>query len=249
VLTGITALSAHGDDRVQRIDWVRGSERGSAEVDTLLLHQGVAPNINLASSIGIEHRWDDLQCAFVPQLDAWGTSAIDGIAIAGDGAGIAGAWAAEERGKLAAIAAVRALKPESLSRLPAESSVRAALDAELKARRFVDIMYRPADRFRQPTGDTLVCRCEEISAGQIARTVELGCTGPNQLKSFLRCGMGPCQGRFCGLTVTEVIAKARGVTPQEVGYYRLRPPVKPVTVAELAALPKDDAAVKAVVRG
>jgi hypothetical protein len=61
--------------------------------------------------------------------------------------------------------------------------------------------------------------------------------------------MGPCQGRFCGLTVTEVIAKARGVTPQEVGYYRLRPPVKPVTVAELAALPKDDAAVKAVVRG
>jgi bacterioferritin-associated ferredoxin len=94
-----------------------------------------------------------------------------------------------------------------------------------------------------------VCRCEEVSAGQIARTVELGCTGPNQLKSFLRCGMGPCQGRFCGLTVTEVIAKARGVTPQEVGYYRLRPPVKPVTVAELAALPKDDAAVKAVVRG
>jgi NADPH-dependent 2,4-dienoyl-CoA reductase/sulfur reductase-like enzyme len=249
VLTGITALSAHGDDRVQRIDWARGNESGSAEVDTLLLHQGVAPNINLASSIGIEHRWDELQCAFVPQLDSFGTSAIDGIAVAGDGAGIAGAWAAEERGKLAAIAAVRALKPESLSRLPAEAGVRSALAAELKARRFVDIMYRPAARFRQPAGDTLVCRCEEITAGQIARTVELGCTGPNQLKSFLRCGMGPCQGRFCGLTVTEVIAQARGVTPQEVGYYRLRPPVKPVTVAELAALPKDEAAVKAVVRG
>jgi hypothetical protein len=61
--------------------------------------------------------------------------------------------------------------------------------------------------------------------------------------------MGPCQGRFCGLTVTEVIGRARGVSPQEVGYYRLRPPVKPVTVAELAALPKDEAAVKAVVRG
>jgi hypothetical protein len=49
--------------------------------------------------------------------------------------------------------------------------------------------------------------------------------------------------------VTEVIGRARGVSPQEVGYYRLRPPVKPVTVAELAALPKDEAAVKAVVRG
>jgi hypothetical protein len=68
------------------------------------------------------------------------------------------------------------------------------------------------------------------------------------MKSFLRCGMGPCQGRLCGLTVTELIAQARGVEPGEVGYYRIRPPVKPITVAELAALPKSDAAVKAVVR-
>jgi hypothetical protein len=61
--------------------------------------------------------------------------------------------------------------------------------------------------------------------------------------------MGPCQGRLCGLTVTELIATARGVSPQEVGYYRLRPPVKPITLAELAHLPKTEAAVKAVVRG
>ena len=60
--------------------------------------------------------------------------------------------------------------------------------------------------------------------------------------------MGPCQGRLCGLTVTEMIAEARGVSPQEVGYYRLRPPVKPVTLAELAALPKTEAAMRAVVR-
>ncbi|HEY4997880.1 MAG TPA: hypothetical protein VII36_01995 [Usitatibacter sp.] len=53
---------------------------------------------------------------------------------------------------------------------------------------------------------------------------------------------------FCGLTVTELIAQARGVSPQEVGYFRIRPPVKPITVGELAALPKSDAAVKAVVR-
>ena len=68
------------------------------------------------------------------------------------------------------------------------------------------------------------------------------------MKAFLRCGMGPCQGRLCGLTVTELIANARGVTPAEVGHYRLRPPVKPVTLTELAGLPKPDAAVAAVVR-
>ena len=87
-----------------------------------------------------------------------------------------------------------------------------------------------------------------MTAGQIRETVALGVVGPNQMKSFLRCGMGPCQGRLCGLTVTEMIAEARGVSPQEVGYYRLRPPVKPVTLAELAALPKTEAAMRAVVR-
>ena len=67
-----------------------------------------------------------------------------------------------------------------------------------------------------------------------ARRFALGCLGPNQAKSFGRCGMGPCQGRLCGLTVSETIAQARGVSPVEVGYYRIRPPIKPITLAELA---------------
>ena len=59
--------------------------------------------------------------------------------------------------------------------------------------------------------------------------------------------MGPCQGRLCGLTVTELIAATRGVAPEEVGYYRLRPPVKPITLAELAAMAHTASAVEAVV--
>ncbi|PIK72819.1 FAD/NAD(P)-binding oxidoreductase, partial [Methylobacterium frigidaeris] len=64
-----------------------------------------------------------------------------------------------------------------------------------------------------------------------------------------RTGMGPCQGRLCGLTVTELMAEARGKTPQEIGYYRLRAPVKPIALSELAALPKSKAETEAVVRG
>ena len=88
-----------------------------------------------------------------------------------------------------------------------------------------------------PTDDSvIVCRCEEVPAGQIRKYVEVGCQGPNQTKAFGRCGMGPCQGRLCGLTVTELIAQGRGVPPQEVGYYRIRPPIKPVTLGELGKL-------------
>jgi len=68
----------------------------------------------------------------------------------------------------------------------------------------------------------------------------MGCAGPNQTKAFGRPGMGPCQGRYCGLTVSEIIAKERSVSMQEVGYYRIRPPIKPIMLAELAALPEDN---------
>ena len=102
--------------------------------------------------------------------------------------------------------------------------------------------------FRIPDDATIVCRCEEVNAGEIRAMTALGVRGPNQMKAFLRCGMGPCQGRLCGLTVTELIAEAHGISPTEVGYYRLRPPVKPLTLGELASIAVNDAATQAVVR-
>ena len=173
---------------------------------------------------------------------------VEGVAIAGDGAGIAGAEAAVERGRIAGIAAARALDGAT-EKLPDEPAARRTLAKYTGARAFLDAFYRPARAFRVPTGDTIVCRCEEVTAAQVIETVGLGVEGPNQMKSFLRCGMGPCQGRLCGLTVTELIAETRGVPPAEVGHYRLRPPVKPITLAEIASLAKTESAVKAVVRG
>lgn len=249
VIGNVVELKAQGEDRVRGVSYrTTGGEERMEACDVLLLHQGVVPNVNLAMSVGVEHRWDDVQLCWSPVLDGdFGTS-IDGIAIAGDGAGIAGAGAARARGRIAGAAAVRALRSDAPI-ASEESDARQALAREERGRRFLDLLYKPAPQFRQPVGDTIVCRCEEVTAQQIVDTVALGCSGPNQMKSFLRSGMGPCQGRLCGLTVTELMAKARGVSPQEIGYYRLRPPVKPITLGELAHLPKTEAAVKAVVRG
>ena len=87
-----------------------------------------------------------------------------------------------------------------------------------------------------PADDVVVCRCEEITAGQIRRAVRLGAQGPNQVKAFIRCGMGPCQGRLCGPVASAVIARARGVPIAEVGTFRPRAPYKPITVGALAGL-------------
>ena len=246
VESGVTGLAAEGEGRLAAVSYRNAA--GAANripVDNLLLHQGVVPDVNLAMSAGIEHRWNDEQLCWTPVLDRNG-AAGDGIYVAGDGASIGGGQAAAWRGVLAASDVIGAVRPDVAR--PSQNYAYAALSRFARGRRFLDTLYRPAAEMRMPEGDTIVCRCEEVTARQVVETAKLGCPGPNQMKAFLRCGMGPCQGRLCGLTVTELIAQARGVSPQEVGYYRIRPPVKPITVDELASLPKTDAAVKAVVR-
>ncbi|HWL19829.1 MAG TPA: (2Fe-2S)-binding protein, partial [Bradyrhizobium sp.] len=240
---------AAGDGQLASVSYVAGGRRETIPADLLLLHQGVVPNVNLAMAAGIEHRWDELQLCWSPVLDPNGDSSIDGIAIAGDGAGIGGAGAAVFRGRIAARAALEALAPTAAAKLAPMATLRTGLVKAARGRAFLDRLFRPAPQFRIPSGDTVVCRCEEVTAKDILDAVAIGATGPNQLKAYCRTGMGPCQGRLCGLTVTELMAQARGKSPQEIGYYRLRAPIKPITLAELAAAPKSEADVKAVVRG
>jgi len=232
----ITGLRALGETQLQAVEYQQKGRWQRLDTDLLLLHQGVVPNVQMSRVAGCEHLWDEDQLCWKPQLDAWGNSSIEGLMVAGDNGGILGAGAAELSGQLAALDCAYQLGRLSQT----ERDQRAAtghkqLAKERKARRFLDILYQPLPQFRRPPDDaTLVCRCEEITAGEIRRTVELGCLGPNQTKSFCRAGMGPCQGRLCGLTVAEVIAQQRGVPVAEVGYYRLRPPLKPITLGQLA---------------
>ena len=77
---------------LREVAFVVGGRERTIPVDHLLLHQGVVPNVNLAMALGIAHAWDPVQLCWAPVLDHAGATAIPGIAIAGDGAGIAGSW-------------------------------------------------------------------------------------------------------------------------------------------------------------
>lgn len=249
ITRGVTALEAVGDGKLQSVRYTAGGVTKTLPAEQLMLHQGVVPNVNLSRAVGAEHRWNDALDCWEPQVDEWGLTTVDGIGMAGDGAGIAGALAAEHRGRLAALQAAHLLgRIDAAKRDSQAVAPRQALARAVRGREFFDALYKAPDAFRRPTGDTIVCRCEEVTAAQVRETVKLGCSGPNQMKAFLRCGMGPCQGRFCGLTVAEIIAEERGVPTQEVGYYRLRFPTKPLTLGELASLPQTDDSRQAVVR-
>ena len=232
----VEAKAAHdGTPRAAALAFTTQSGEHRIEADVILLHQGVVPNTQFTHALRAGHRWDDAQLCFTPEVDAWGELDVAGIFVVGDGAGIGGAQAAAQQGVLAALAAASQLGAIDVATREREAaSHRATLARAMRIRPFLDSLYRPRDANRIPADDTIICRCEEVTAGQLRSFVALGCVGPNQAKSFGRCGMGPCQGRLCGLTVTEVIAAARQVSPAEVGYYRIRPPIKPLTLGELA---------------
>jgi len=247
--TGVTALRITGDTSATGIGYQRNGRDYHVEADTVLLHQGVVPSINLTSALGCAHEWDALQRCFTVTRDTWGATTVDGISIVGDGAAIRGARVAELEGEIAALDVLSRLGVVSVAHRDAVAApLRVALRRWLRGRAFLDARYRPADATCIPGGDTIVCRCEEITATQVADMTDHGVTGPNQMKAFLRCGMGPCQGRVCGLTVTEILARRCGLTPDETGYYRLRFPIKPVTLQELAAMPQTEASQFAVTR-
>ncbi len=230
---GAHGLQALGADRVEVLRFTAGGKPRELACKLLLLHQGVVPNVQITRSLWLDHDWDAMQRAWRPRLDEWGETGLAGIFVAGDGAGIVGAKASAIQGRLAALRATDASAGEG-------APLRRALSRELAIRPFLDRLYRPAMEFLRPGDGTIVCRCEEVAAGQIREHVRIGCLGPNQTKAYSRAGMGPCQGRVCGLSVSEIIAGARGVSPGEVGYYRIRPPIKPVTISELAALAEED---------
>lgn len=239
VVRRVRDLRAEGDDHVQAVRW----HGGSLPCGTLLLHEGVIPSTHITRALGLDHDWDARQLCWRPRLDAWGATSHPNVAVAGDGGGIGGWEAAVASGQLAAIDAAHRLgKLDAAGRDARAAAPLRAQRAALSLRPFLDQLYAPAQTVLAPADDTIVCRCEEITSGQIREAARLGATGPNQVKAFLRAGMGPCQGRMCGTVVAGLIAETRGASMEEVGALRPRAPFKPMTVGELAREPQDAAA-------
>lgn len=245
VVSGVSRLSIAASDTGLHVAW----PGGEAAADHVLLHQGVVPNLNLVQAAGCAVRWDDSQACFVPVTDEWGESTLPGIAIAGDGAGIGGAEAAAIAGRIAALGALHRLAAIEAPLRDGEAEAHRHARRRWQAGRpFLDTLYRPATFFRVAAPETILCRCEEVTGAELRHAASRGATGPNQAKTLLRCGMGPCQGRLCALTIVETLAEVHRTTPAAIGPMRLRSPVKPISVAEIASIDSTEDELAAVER-
>lgn len=76
--------------------------------------------------------------------------------------------------------------------------------------------------------DILICRCEEITKGEIRRAVHDGIFTMEEMRRYLRNGMGLCQGQTCGKLVKNIMAKELKISPLDLEPETSRAPMRPI---------------------
>jgi NADPH-dependent 2,4-dienoyl-CoA reductase/sulfur reductase-like enzyme len=205
------------------------------EVDAVCLGYGFEPANELTRSLGCRHEYDATRRQMIPWRDAQGLTDARGVYALGDCAGLGGARAALAEGTLVGLAAARALgcaPPPELDREARHAS--AALAGH---RRFQDALWRlyaaPPYSAGLATPETLICRCEEISFGQVEEALNEGIRQIGAVKRRTRVGMGLCQGRYCGPVLDALLAERFGRPRDPHGGFASRAPAKPVAIADL----------------
>ncbi len=237
--TGVMPLRIEGDSDggIGAVVFERGGVATRIACDALGLGHHLRAESQLADLARCEFVFDSVARQWLPRIDDDGRSSVTGVYLAGDGARLQGADAAEASGRLAALAVLTDF---------AIGDHRATMaDLRQGLRRFERFRRGLATAFPWPHAqaaslpdDAIVCRCEAIRAGELRHAVRgRGAPEVNRAKAFSRVGMGRCQGRYCGLAAAEIVAEASGVAIESVGRLRGQAPVKPLPIATEADAP------------
>jgi NADPH-dependent 2,4-dienoyl-CoA reductase/sulfur reductase-like enzyme len=190
-----------------------GSER-TVDVDTVCTAYGFVPALELARALGCELAGDA-----VAHDDDMRTS-VPHVHVAGEAAGVGGADLAVLEGMVAGRVAAAAGVPAGLARRRRHSA---------RFARLLDDLFGPRPALGElAASDTVVCRCEDVTAGAVDDAVAAGATSLSAIKIATRCGQGPCQGRMCEGPVAARLPFA--VTGSR---YSSRVPLRPVAMTTL----------------
>ncbi len=236
-VAGATNIRAIGDRQLEKVVYeVRGTQK-EIVTQCLVRHEGIIPRTHILNSLGVKHTWDSLQRYWYPDVTDFGATSIEGIHLAGDAGYVHGGDASIIKGRLAGIDVAKRLGviTESEAAYRARYLQRKLLQTRI-ARGFLRYVFAPNPDIFDPPDETLVCRCESVTAGEIRKVVAEGHSDVNEVKRHTRCGMGLCQGRMCGQALAELTASGHSSTPKTVGTLQVRQPFRPVTMANYCTL-------------
>lgn len=94
--------------------------------------------------------------------------------------------------------------------------------------RVIDRSKEIGEFLPQPDDDMMICRCEEISKGEIRKAVHEGMYTLTEIRRFLRAGMGLCQGQTCGKLVKGIVARELNISSLELEPAVSRAPMRPI---------------------
>jgi NADPH-dependent 2,4-dienoyl-CoA reductase/sulfur reductase-like enzyme len=241
---GQAVVEARGDGKVEEAVVARLDTRGhplaegrrTVTVDTLLVNYGFIPSLQLPRLLGCDSRWDEAGACWVVSCDEDQRSSVPTVFVAGETTGIAGHRVAVAEGQIAGLNAAADLDLINAQEL--EGRLSKPLRDRARHQSFADHLkntFRPrAGLYDLITPDTVVCRCEEVTAANI-RVIASEWNGSlRAIKQCTRAGMGQCQGRICEAAVVQIAARASGRSPESVGRDTARHQVKPVSLHALA---------------
>lgn len=233
---GSEVIQASGGEAL-RLVTIRNRATGNTtdvQADTLYIGNGLSPNDEIYRLLGARQEIDSLRGGYRVVCDANRRSSISGLYAAGDSAGIHGARPSALQGRLAGLAAAYdhgALNVAKFSKLSRSARLRLRLAMPF-ANASCRLMQFPEKALGHVAEETVVCRCEDVTAGDILVAARCGVRDINQLKHFTRLGMGPCQARLCAMNAA-VLLRRHTESSSDTSRLTPRAPIRPIAMDQL----------------
>ena len=212
-----------------------GAGERSFAVDAVCLGYGFEPSNEILRALGCRDVFDPARGQFTTVVGEDGRTSVPDVFALGDCTGLGGARMALAQGAIVGSAAAA-----DLGRVhdPTPRHVEKARRSLERHRRFQAALWRfyaaPRLSLELATPETIVCRCEEITLAQIEAALADGRPPIGDLKRATRAGMGPCQGRYCGPILSQLLARRQGRALDDGVRFAPRMPIKPVAIADIA---------------
>jgi D-hydroxyproline dehydrogenase subunit alpha len=241
VIFGASILRVEGADVVERATIASLRDDGTIDndrtqviaCDRVGVCHGFLASSELPRQAGAHVRWREHEGGWVVDHDQWYESSVGSLFVAGEVTGVAGADAALEKGRIAAIGMLLVLgRIDARKAADLAGPVRRRLAGIQRFAGLLHDLARPPQHLADATmtGDAILCRCESILRSEFEQQLRENphVVSSDAAKLLTRAGMGLCQGRMCGDNAARTLARIRGLSAADVGPFQAQAPVKPV---------------------